>query len=412
MGCCGSSEVSHKPRDFESLNRPLSTEPLIFSSNEHVRDGPRKRGEAATNNVPGEQSFLVSDQEQQEQRHEYGTAGSVASNMYPSITKHPASLDTTKSARRRRKQNDRCQLVLNQRTAEQQRKGSFSKNAATAPSRAESQSTRSINGNENNIRALVRAPAFADVSDWLAIHTVDFYNDLSLLCGTILENCENNGKQHESDDHRDEPNVRSESGEKRSSGGAAAAAATSNNANGGGGGCHMMTAGPKYKYLWKDDNEFTTLTEFSAAQYINTALEWIDSQLDDADVFPPENAGYGPRFRPTVRKIFKLFFRIYAHLYHSHFNDFVALESETHLNDSFRHFIFFVKEFRLLNNTELPPLQQLISFLEEQSDAQERQGEDQGQIRSNSGGDNRGPRSTNNKSRDSGVAGDRVYGTV
>eukprot|EP00750_Incisomonas_marina_P007944 INCI15098.1.p1 GENE.INCI15098.1~~INCI15098.1.p1 ORF type:complete len:460 (-),score=80.86 INCI15098.1:1331-2524(-) len=397
--------MSHKPRDFESLNRPLSTEPLIFSSNEHVRDSPSNRGEVGTNNVPGEQSFLVNDQEQQQhQRHDYGTAGSVASNMYPSITKNPASLDTTKSARRRRKQNDRCQLVLNQRTAEQQ-KGTSPNNAATAPSRAGSQTTRSIHGNENNIRALVRAPAFADVSDWLAIHTVDFYNDLSLLCGTILENCENNGKQHVYDD-RGETSARSESGEKRSSGGAA-----TSNANGGGGGCHMMTAGPKYKYLWKDDNEFTTLTEFSAAQYINTALEWIDSQLDDAEVFPPENIGYGPQFRPTVRKIFKLFFRIYAHLYHSHFSDFVALESETHLNDSFRHFIFFVKEFRLLNNTELPPLQQLISFLEEQSEAQERQG-DQGQIRSNSGGDNRGPRSTNNQTNDAGIAGDRVYGTV
>ena len=63
----------------------------------------------------------------------------------------------------------------------------------------------------------------------------------------------------------------------------------------------------------------------------------------------------------------------YAHLYHSHFNDFVKLDSETHLNDSFRHFIFFVKEFRLLNSSELPPLQQLILFLEQQNEEQERQ---------------------------------------
>ena len=137
----------------------------------------------------------------------------------------------------------------------------------------------------------------------------------------------------------------------------------------------MMTAGPKYKYLWKDDKEFTSPADLPAAQYINMALEWVDMQLDDADVFPPESQaesqGYGPRFRPTVRKIFKLFFRTYAHLYHSHFNDFVQIESETHLNDSFRHFIFFVKEFKLLNSSEMPPLQQLILFLEQQNEEQE-----------------------------------------
>ena len=299
MGCCSSSEQEGS-KDFESLNRRLNEEDALLGNNQQP----------------------------------------AIANAYPSITTKPANLDVTKSARKRRKQNDRCQRVLNQQTAEQ--------GAATAPGRSDS-ATRTIKGNETDIRALVKTPAFAEVNDWLALHTVDFYNDLSLLCGTVLEFCEQNET----------------GGQLQEVGGAGVEDKQ--------GGCDTMTAGPKYQYLWKDEGEFKSPTELSAAQYLKVALAWIDSRLDDAELFPSENVGYGSRFRPTVRKIFKLFFRIYAHLYHSHFSDFVKLEAETHLNDSFRHFIFFVKEFKLIKSSELPPLHQLISFLEQQNEDQERQ---------------------------------------
>ncbi len=198
----------------------------------------------------------------------YGTMGTAESAPYASITKTPVNLDISKSARKRRKQNDRCQLLLNQRTAELP----ASPHAATAPPRTSDphrqESVRAVHGNENNIRALVCAPPLVDVSDWLAIHTVDFYNDLSLLCGTVLDNCERNAIA-DAEAVAGGAETGGANGNGHAGGpGAAVAAANGGGGRKGGGGCHMMTAGPKYKYLWKDDKEFTTPMDLCAAQYV------------------------------------------------------------------------------------------------------------------------------------------------
>jgi len=41
----------------------------------------------------------------------------------------------------------------------------------------------------------------------------------------------------------------------------------------------------------------------------------------------------------------------------------VNLGEEAHLNTSFKHFIFFVQEFQLIEKKELAPLQELIEKL-------------------------------------------------
>jgi hypothetical protein len=45
----------------------------------------------------------------------------------------------------------------------------------------------------------------------------------------------------------------------------------------------------------------------------------------------------------VVRTIFKRLFRVYAHIYHSHFKQVCSLGEEAHLNTCFKHFIFFVR---------------------------------------------------------------------
>jgi MOB kinase activator 1 len=65
----------------------------------------------------------------------------------------------------------------------------------------------------------------------------------------------------------------------------------------------------------------------------------------------------------AVQNIFKRLFRIYAHIYHSHFPKVVSLGEEAHLNTSFKHFIYFVQEFSLIDKKELAPLQELIASL-------------------------------------------------
>ncbi len=45
----------------------------------------------------------------------------------------------------------------------------------------------------------------------------------------------------------------------------------------------------------------------------------------------------------VVRTIFKRLFRVYAHIYHSHFKQVCSLGEEAHLNTCFKHFIIFIK---------------------------------------------------------------------
>lgn len=66
-----------------------------------------------------------------------------------------------------------------------------------------------------------------------------------------------------------------------------------------------------------------------------------------------------------AKTILKRLFRVYAHIYHEHFSHVVDLMEQAHLNTSFKHFIFFVQEFNLIDKRELAPLQELIETLTE-----------------------------------------------
>jgi hypothetical protein len=65
-------------------------------------------------------------------------------------------------------------------------------------------------------------------------------------------------------------------------------------------------------------------------------------------------------FMQVIKVIFKRLFRVYAHIYHSHFQHIMSLGLEYHLNTCFKHFIYFVDEFRLVDEKELAPLAELI----------------------------------------------------
>ena len=64
-----------------------------------------------------------------------------------------------------------------------------------------------------------------------------------------------------------------------------------------------------------------------------------------------------------VKTIFKRMFRIYGHMYLSHFRILAGLGQEMHLNTSFKHFIFFVQEFGLIEKKELAPMEEIIENL-------------------------------------------------
>lgn len=93
-------------------------------------------------------------------------------------------------------------------------------------------------------------------------------------------------------------------------------------------------------------------------------MNWIQSQVDNEAIFPSAICVPFPKnFLGIAKTILKRLFRVYAHIYIEHFNQVIQLQEEAHLNTSFKHFIYFVQEFDLVEKKELAPLQELIDKL-------------------------------------------------
>jgi MOB kinase activator 1 len=128
-----------------------------------------------------------------------------------------------------------------------------------------------------------------------------------------------------------------------------------------------MSAGPRYEYHWSASKDRKPV-KLSAPEYVDSLMSWVQSQLDDEAIFPSKIGVPFPRsFQNTVKTIFKRLFRVYAHIYHSHFPKIVSLGEEAHLNTAFKHFVYFVQEFSLVEKKELAPLAELIDSLTKKS---------------------------------------------
>lgn len=207
-------------------------------------------------------------------------------------------------------------------------------------------------GNGLQLKMAVCLPEGENLNEWLAVNLVDFVQQLSMLYGLVAgEFC------------------------------------TASQ-------CPQMTAGAGYEYLWSDDagqggaghpsgilsaaarSMRKKPIRVSAPEYIELLMNWVQQQLGNEVIFPSKftsnlfGAGdpatgmnsmlqsspyqyqiqYPKSFiNSTVKPIFKRLFRVYAHLYHSHFAALVSLGEEAHLNTSFRHFMLFCREFNLMN---------------------------------------------------------------
>ncbi|TYZ60625.1 hypothetical protein PybrP1_004882 [[Pythium] brassicae (nom. inval.)] len=167
----------------------------------------------------------------------------------------------------------------------------------------------------------IQLPDGYQLEEWVAVHVIDFFNEISLLFGTVSEFC---------------------------------TAET----------CPQMTAGPCYTYLWADGAQQVTPIGLPAPEYVDRLLHWVQEQLDNAQVFPLDGIySNAPVFLRAAGVIFKRLFRVYAHLYHNHLEHYVALHAETHLNFCFKRFVFFVKEFQLVDQKELNALRKLIQTI-------------------------------------------------
>lgn len=166
----------------------------------------------------------------------------------------------------------------------------------------------------------VKLPEGASENEWLAVNTVDIFNELTLLTGALRDVCTE---------------------------------AT----------CPVMRAS-KFVFSWCDGQLVRNPTRVSAPAYSSLLLNWVEGQLQDFPVDPGEL--FPSNFRKCLRVIYKRLFRIYAHVYHSHFKEMVDGEADAHLNHSFKHFIYFVKEFKLIEDAELEPLKEVVALCMEQ----------------------------------------------
>lgn len=169
-----------------------------------------------------------------------------------------------------------------------------------------------------NLLEAVKLPPGEDLREWLAVNAVDFYNAIAILYTTLDEFCTDKS-------------------------------------------CEVMSAGSKYEYLWADGVRYKRPVRLSAPEYIDKLFDWVESQMDDNSIFPQQlGTPFPPNFVDTVKTIFKRLFRVYAHMYHSHFKQVCDLGEEAHLNTCFKHFIYFTLHYNLVEEKELAPLQELI----------------------------------------------------
>jgi len=157
--------------------------------------------------------------------------------------------------------------------------------------------------------------------EWLAVNTTDFFNEISTLYGNIQPFCTKDT-------------------------------------------CPVMSAGVSFQYRWADGVKVKKPISVSAPEYVEYLMAWVESQLNDEDIFPINYGSEYPKdFDKKVQTIFKRYFRVYAHIYHSHLKDVESIHATPHLNTCFKHFIYFVQYWKLVEPKELAPLEMVIKKL-------------------------------------------------
>ncbi|CAG5118342.1 unnamed protein product [Candidula unifasciata] len=168
-----------------------------------------------------------------------------------------------------------------------------------------------------DLKEVVKLPPGEDVNDWIAVHVVDFFNRINLLYGTIFEHCTEQT-------------------------------------------CPTMSGGTKYEYHWCDGVNYKKPTALPAPQYITLLMEWVETQINDENLFPVQVGKPFPKNYLSVAKtILKRLFRVFVHVYIHHFDKLLAIGAEAHVNTCYKHFYYFVTEYNLIDKKELEPLREM-----------------------------------------------------
>ncbi|KAJ4405622.1 Mitotic exit network component [Didymella pomorum] len=161
-----------------------------------------------------------------------------------------------------------------------------------------------------SLRKAVKLPEGEDKDEWLAVNIVDFYNQINLLYGSITEFCSPQS-------------------------------------------CPEMKATDEFEYLWQDSENYKRPTKMPAPEYIEHLMAWVQSNVDNEQMFPSRIGVPFPKTFPSlIRNMFKRLYRVYAHIYCHHYPVIIELGLEPHLNTSFKHYVLFIDEHGLANGSK------------------------------------------------------------
>ncbi|XP_015260924.1 PREDICTED: MOB kinase activator 3C [Gekko japonicus] len=165
-----------------------------------------------------------------------------------------------------------------------------------------------------DLKTVVQLPPGENINDWIAVHVVDFFNRINLIYGTMSEVCTERS-------------------------------------------CPIMSGGLKYEYRWQDDHRFKRPTKLPAPQYMSMLMDWIETLINNEDIFPTRiGVPFPKNFQQVCTKILTRLFRVFVHVYIHHFDSIISMGAEAHVNTCYKHFYYFISEFSLVDQRELEPL--------------------------------------------------------
>lgn len=165
-----------------------------------------------------------------------------------------------------------------------------------------------------NLAEAVVLPGGEDRDEWLALNTVDFFNEVSLLYGVVADSASERFR-----------NI----GEGFPEG---------------------------FEYRWKD-NKLKHPIKCSGPDYVEYVMSWVEGNLQNEAIFPAiDSVPFPPKFMQYVCVIFKRLFRVFAIMYTNHVDDLKELNAVAHLHTCFKHFVFFSSEFDLVPKEEMEAL--------------------------------------------------------
>lgn len=157
---------------------------------------------------------------------------------------------------------------------------------------------------ESKLKELVKLPNGIDQNEWLALHTIAFFENINLLYGTISEFCTNSG-------------------------------------------CPDMIGPENRLYHWQDDKG--KRLKLTAPHYTDFVMTFTHRTINDESIFPTKcDKGFPANFDQVIKKIHQSLIHVLSHIYHSHFREVYELGLHPHLNCIFSHLVLLSDQFKSL----------------------------------------------------------------